>query len=49
MDALPIQTKRWARVEHERLVDLAVFQPGDRVELVGGRLVCASPKGVRMR
>jgi len=30
MDAMPIPTKRWARVEYERLVDRAVFQPGDR-------------------
>jgi hypothetical protein len=38
MDAMPVPTKRWARVEYERLVDRAVFQPGDRVELVGGQL-----------
>ena len=45
MDGTPIQTKRWARVEYERLVDLAVFQPGDRVELVGGQLVVREPQG----
>ncbi|HEV2057400.1 MAG TPA: hypothetical protein VGV06_19875 [Methylomirabilota bacterium] len=28
-DATPVPTKRWARVEYERLVDRAVFQPGD--------------------
>jgi hypothetical protein len=39
MDAMPVPTKRWARVEYERLVDQAVFQPGDRVELVGGQLL----------
>jgi Uma2 family endonuclease len=45
MDATPVPTKRWARVEYERLVDLAVFQPGDRVELVGGQLVVREPQG----
>ena len=45
MDATPVQTKRWARVEYERLVDLAVFQPGERVELVGGQLVVREPQG----
>jgi Uma2 family endonuclease len=45
MGATPIQTKRWARVEYERLIDLAMFQPGDRVELVGGQLVVREPQG----
>jgi len=45
MDARPIPTKRWARAEYERLIDLAVFQPGDRIELVGGQLVVREPQG----
>src|SRR3990172_4020358 len=45
MDAMPVPTKRWARVEYERLVDRAVFQPGERVELVGGQLVVREPQG----
>src|SRR3990172_1502766 len=45
MDAMPIPTKRLARVEYERLVDRAVFQPGDRVELVGGQLLVREPQG----
>jgi len=45
MDAIPIPTKRWARVEYERVVDQAVFQPGDRVELVGGQLLVREPQG----
>jgi hypothetical protein len=45
MDAMPIPTKRLARVEYERLVDRAVFQPGDRLELVGGQLVVREPQG----
>ena len=45
MDATPVPTKRWARVEYERLVDRAVFQAGDRIELVGGELVVREPQG----
>jgi Uma2 family endonuclease len=45
MDATPVRTKRWGREEYERLVELAVFQSGDRVELVGGQLVVREPQG----
>jgi Uma2 family endonuclease len=45
MGVTPIPTKRWARLEYERLIDLAVFQPGDRIELVGGQLVVREPHG----
>jgi len=45
MDTTPIPTKRWARAEYERLIDLAVFKPGDRVELVGGQLIVREPQG----
>ena len=45
MDATRVHTKRWARDEYERLVDLAVFAPGDRVELVSGQLVVREPQG----
>ena len=40
-----MKTKRWARAEYERLVDLAVFPPDDRVELLGGPLFVAEPQG----
>jgi hypothetical protein len=39
-----IQTKRWTRVEYERLIDLGVFGPGDRLELLGGQLVVGEPQ-----
>jgi Uma2 family endonuclease len=42
--ATPITTKRWTRLEYERLVDLGAFQPGDHVELVGGHLVVREPQ-----
>lgn len=40
-----IQTKRWTRLEYERLIHLGVFGPGDRLELLGGQLVVAEPQG----
>jgi Uma2 family endonuclease len=40
----PISTKRWTRLEYERLVDLGAFQPGERLELVGGDLLVREPQ-----
>lgn len=45
MAAMPIQTRRWRRIEYERLVDQGVFQPGEHVELVAGQLVVREPQG----
>lgn len=36
--------RRWKRVEYDRLIDLGVFE-GDNIELIGGQLVVAEPKG----
>lgn len=38
-------TKRWTRVEYERLIDKGVFGPEDRIELLGGALVVREPHG----
>ena len=40
----PLTLRRWKRVEYSRLVDLGVFE-ADPVELIGGQLVVAEPKG----
>jgi len=39
-----LQTRRWRRVEYERLVDLGMFV-GERVELLAGWLVVREPQG----
>ena len=39
--------RRWTRVEYERLIDLGVFQPGERLELLDGALVVREPQGSR--
>jgi len=40
-----VKTRRWTRVEYERLVDLGVFQPGERLELIDGHLLVREPQG----
>jgi len=40
-------TRRWTRVEYERLVELGVFQPEERLELIDGLLVVREPQGSR--
>lgn len=41
------KTRRWTRAEYEHLVDLGVFQPGERLELLDGELVVREPQGSR--
>jgi Uma2 family endonuclease len=44
--AVPVvRTRRWSRVEYERLIDLGVFRPGERLELLDGLLVVREPQG----
>ena len=40
----PLTLRRWKRAEYDRLVDLGVFE-GDPIELIGGQLIVAEPKG----
>ena len=42
-----VRTRQWKRVEYDRLVETGFFQPGDKVELIGGQLVVAEPQGSR--
>jgi Uma2 family endonuclease len=44
---MSVKTRRWRRVEYERLIETGFFQPGDPVELVGGQLIVAEPQGSR--
>ena len=45
MAAYEIRTRRWTRVEYEKLIELGIFQPGEPIELVGGQLMVAEPQG----
>jgi hypothetical protein len=40
----PHTLRRWTRAEYDRLVDLGVFE-GEPLELLGGQLIVAEPKG----
>ncbi len=39
------ETRRFTRIEYDKLIDLGVFQPGEALELLGGHLVVAEPQG----
>src|SRR5262244_3500497 len=41
------RTRKWSRVEYERLIDLGVFSPDERLELLDGALVVREPQGSR--
>jgi Uma2 family endonuclease len=38
------RTRRWKRIEYEQLIDRGIFQPGERLELIGGQLVVRQPQ-----
>lgn len=39
-----ITTRRFKRVEYERLAEMGIFQPGERLELIDGLLVVREPQ-----
>ena len=45
MATSPESTRRWTRVEYDRLIDLGIFQPGEHLELLGGHLIVSEPQG----
>jgi len=47
MAPVEIKTRRWKRVEYERLIEAGFFRPRDPIELVGGQLIVAEPQGSR--
>ncbi len=42
-----IRVRQWTRLEYDRLIENGFFQPGDKVELIGGQLMVAEPQGSR--
>jgi len=42
----PTNTKKWTIVEYERMADLGLFRPGERVELFEGDILEMSPQNV---
>jgi Uma2 family endonuclease len=43
----PPRARRWTRFEYERLIELGVFRPDERLELLAGQLVVREPQGSR--
>ena len=39
--------RRWTRAEYDRLIELGVFENGERLELIDGFLVVREPQGAR--
>src|SRR5262245_4070240 len=39
------RAKRWTRKEYDRLIEVGFFRAEDRIELIGGTLIVAEPKG----
>jgi Uma2 family endonuclease len=44
MDDVNVRTRKWTRVEYDRLVDAEILGAADRVELVGGDMVVKEPQ-----
>lgn len=47
MTMYPVRTRRWTRLEYDRLVDFGVLREDEPVELLGGQMIVAEPKGSR--
>jgi Uma2 family endonuclease len=47
MSTPAIRTRRWSRVEYERLIEKGIFRPGERLELIDGELVVREPQASR--
>jgi len=41
---MDVQERKWTRVEYERLVEAEILGPEDRVELLGGAMICKEPQ-----
>jgi hypothetical protein len=35
---MDVQTRKWTRAEYERLVEVEILGPEDRIELLGGAM-----------
>jgi len=44
MAEMPVQHRRWTRAEYDRLVEIDVLGPDDKIELLGGYMIVREPK-----
>jgi hypothetical protein len=45
MNVMPAHTRRWTRLEYERMIDCGIFREDERLELLDGVLVVREPQG----
>jgi len=43
-ESVQVRTRRWSRVEYDRLIETGFLGPGDKVELLGGQLCVSEPQ-----
>jgi Uma2 family endonuclease len=44
MDEATVRTRKWTRLEYERLAEAEILGPGDRIELLGGDMIVKEPQ-----
>jgi Uma2 family endonuclease len=44
MSESAVQTRRWTRVEYDKLIATGILGPGDKIELLGGQLCVSEPQ-----
>ena len=45
MTTYPVRTRHWTRKEYDRLVEIGLLHEDEPIELLGGQLIVAEPKG----
>ena len=43
--ATPLAYRHWTRKEYDRLIELGILHEDERIELIGGQMIVAEPKG----
>jgi Uma2 family endonuclease len=44
MEEPAVKTRRWTRIEYDRLMEAEILGPEDRIELLGGEMICKEPQ-----
>jgi Uma2 family endonuclease len=44
MSESAVRTRRWSRVEYDKLIETGILGPGDKIELLGGQLCVSEPQ-----
>jgi len=43
-ERVQVRTRRWSRVEYDKLIETGFLGPGDKIELLGGQLCVSEPQ-----